>query len=662
MSLKSLFRRYATHLVALLAIVTLFGFSRLPTLSTGERESLAADFAFSEHRLPELSEYPAKLVREVHPSMTQVSGWISAAGASVALNDLDGDGLSNDVCQVEPRIDQVIVAPAPTTAARYEPFVLNPAPLGYDAQVTAPSGCLPGDFNEDGLMDLLVYYFGRTPILFLSDEDVASSGQPLNQDRYVARELLLDGELWNTTAATVADLDGDGHLDLIIGNYFQDSAEVLNPNGSGTEQMHHSFSRAYNGGKNRIFLWTEGTSGAEPTVRFTEVEGVLDDQMAHAWTLAIGAADLDGDQLPELYFANDLGPDRLLHNQSEPGHLHFTLLNGEKYLTTPNSKVLGRDSFKGMGIDFGDLNGDGLLDMYVSNIAAEYALQESHFVYVSTGETERMAEGVAPYVDHSEPLGMSRSDWGWETRFGDFNNDGVLEALQATGFVRGDVDRWPELQEIAMANDEVTSNPGVWPRVQPGDDLSGYEHNPFFVRSASGRYFDLAAEVGLDQPFVTRGMATADVDGDGDLDLAVANQWEPSYFYLNETPSSDAFLGLHLRLPVDAQNLTQMDIQPGHPTANERSRPAIGAAATVELPDGRRLVAQVDGGNGHSGARSPDLHFGLGDLSPDSPLPVTLQWRDGQGNVHKETVALSAGWHTVTLAGTTEGGNLQTRK
>ena len=55
-----------------------------------------------------------------------------------------------------------------------------------------------------------------------------------------------------------------------------------------------------------------------------------------------------------------------------------------------------------MGVDFGDLNRDGLLDIYVSNIADEFALEESHFVWLSTGEPELMAEGVAPYVDGSE--------------------------------------------------------------------------------------------------------------------------------------------------------------------------------------------------------------------------------------------------------------------
>jgi hypothetical protein len=364
--------------------------------------------------------------------------------------------------------------------------------------------------------------------------------------------------------------------------------------------------------------------------------------------LAVGAADLDGDQLPELYFVNDFGPDWLLHNRSTPGKLAFARLEGRKTLTTPNSKVLGRDSFKGMGVDFGDLNGDGLLDIFVSNIAAEYSLLESHFLWLSTGATARMRQGVAPYVDASERLGLARTGWAWEARLADFDNDGILEALQATGFVRGEIDRWPELQELAMGNDELLKNPRSWLRLKPGDDLSGSQQNAFFVRSASGTYFDIAPQLRLEpaeRPFVSRGIAVADVDGDGKLDMAVANQWEASVFHRNTSPTRHAFLGLHLRLPIDKRATTEA--YPGHPNAVP-SRPALGATATVVV-NGRRLTGQVDGGNGHSGKRSADLHFGLGTRPSVETVHVELRWRDVNGSVQRHTLKLRPGWHTVLL-------------
>lgn len=625
---------HAKRLVAIVLIVGLFWFTRLPALSATELTHLASRFSFTPLPLPELAGHLHKFVRSVHPSLERHSAWISAVGASVALNDLDGDGLSNDVCYVDTRTDQAIVAPVPGTPKRYEPFGLETS-LPYDASTMAPMGCLPGDLNEDGLMDILVYYWGRTPIAFLKTASEKTSNA-VSLSGYIQQEVVPGQELWYTNAATIADLDGDGHNDLIIGNYFQDNAQILNVNATGVESMQHSMTRAYNGGRNRILKWTKATTGDHPAVQFENVEAVFDELTAHGWTLAAGAADLDGDLLPELYFANDFGPDRLLHNRSQPGKLQFALLEGQKTLTTPNSKVLGHDSFKGMGVDFGDLNNDGLLDIYVSNIAAEYALEESHFLFVSTGDTQLMQKGIAPYVDRSEPLGLSRSGWGWETKFGDFDNDGSLEALQATGFAKGKVNRWPELHELAMGNDELLSNPGSWFRFQVGDDLSGHQHNPFFVRASNGRYYDVSKELGLGRPQVTRGIATADVDGDGDLDFAVANQWEASYFYRNESQQPGAFLGLHLLR--------------SHPQVRQSiGSPAIGSQATVHLLDERQLVAQVDGGNGHSGARSPDLHFGLDQISENTSLQVDLKWRDIEGQVRQESLHLSPGWHTVLL-------------
>jgi hypothetical protein len=273
---------------------------------------------------------------------------------------------------------------------------------------------------------------------------------------------------------------------------------------------------------------------------------------------------------------------------------------------------------------------------------------------------------------------LSRSGWGWEIKIADFNNDGTQEVLQATGFLRGEENRWPELQELATGNDQLISNPNVWPKFQPGDALSGTDHNPFFVRAMDGRFYDLATELGLDQEQVSRGIAVADVNGDGLLDYAIANQWAPSFFYLNTSAQQGAFLGIRLRLPVNKKSLEPTKVCSGEQGLNLPGRSAVGAVVTVAVPDGRRLVVQVDGGNGHSGKRSSDVHFGLGSVSraptlpveinwrdpsgrvqrqtiqrshgsPALKLPVQIKWRDASGQVQRQIIQLSPGWHTVIL-------------
>jgi len=404
-----------------------------------------------------------------------------------------------------------------------------------------------------------------------------------------------------------------------------------------------------NGGYKRLFLWRSAQSGQSPSVQYLEQKNVFREEVARGWTLAIGVADLDGDMLPEIYFGHDFGPDRLLHNRSTPGHLQFVELEGKRTFTTPKSCVLGHDSFKGMGCDFGDINGDGVFDIYVSNIATKFGLTESHFLWQSTGQIDQMKTGRAPYFQNSEKLGLSRSGWGWDCRLADLDNDGVLEAIQAVGFIKGKINRWPELQALGTSNDRIIHNPRFWPTFKPGADLSGHDINPFFVRSTDGRYYDVASEVGFSEPMVSKGIALADVDGDGRLDFVFANQWEPSFYFHNESPQPGAFLGLHLLLPLADAQPASMTERLGHPGPDTPGRPAFGATATVRLPDGHKLVAQIDGGSGHSGRRSPDIHLGLGTVAKGQRLPVELKWRDISGKLRVTTLLLEPGWHTVEL-------------
>jgi enediyne biosynthesis protein E4 len=641
------FRPHVVRLAALVLVLALYGAASLPQASAAEGAALAGRFAFIRSELPGVPELTTRSIRNVHPTLQHIAPWVSAVGAGVALADLDGDGLPNDLCHVDPRSNTVLVAPVPGTGTRYAAVRLDPGPALYEPARMAPMGCLPGDFNEDGRMDLLAYYWGRAPLLFLRRDPA------LSEAAFLIQEIVSGAPDWYTNAATLADLDGDGHLDLVIGNYYADESRILDAEATGTATLQDSMSRAFNGGGPRLLHWKRATGGAAPSATFEPIDAGLDELAKRGWVLATGAADLDGDQLPELYIANDFGPDRLLHNRSTPGTPRFAVVEGERTLTTPRSKALGQDSFKGMGIDFGDLNGDGLLDLYVSNIADEYALEESHLVFQGVGPREqlrqRLWQGRAPYVDVSEVLGLSRGGWAWDARLADFDNDGVLEALQATGFLRGQQNRWPELHELAMSNDQLVHDPRSWFTLRPGDDLSGHNRNPFYVRGSDGRYANIASQLEVGEPGVSRGIAIADVDGDGRLDYAVANQWAPSSFYYNRAPNPDAFLGLRLRLPIDAHNPADAAVL----ADAEMSRPAIGATATISLADGRRLVGQVDGGNGHSGKRSPELHFGLGDTT--EPVLVELAWRDPLGRPHRAMLHLAPGWHTILL-GSAVGG------
>ena len=288
-----------------------------------------------------------------------------------------------------------------------------------------------------------------------------------------------------------------------------------------------------------------------------------------------------------------------------------------------------------------------LADIYVSNIAANHALQESHFLWLAAGPPRPAGyeRGVAPFHDASEDLGLSRSSWSWDSRLADLRTATVTWRPPGGRLHAGNADRWPELQEIATANDRLLRHAGVWPPFRPGDGFSG---GPESLLCSCGRRSlpRHRGQLGLGEVQLTRAIATADVDGDGDLDIALANQWNDSRFYRNTATRRNAFLGLHLIHPQD--ETMAFAVRPGHPDAAVAGWPAIGAQAKIRRSDGQTRVAHVDGGNGHAGRRSPDLYFGLGGAG-SAQVSVELKWRSRAGAVHHDKFEIRPGWHTVIL-------------
>ncbi|WP_242894567.1 FG-GAP-like repeat-containing protein [Actinomadura litoris] len=645
-------RRSVPAALAVVLALALFFVARIPGSSGSELSTVAAPYKFTEMPLAMPPGYrQTQTIRQVNPAYYKIRSWISSVGAGVATADLTGHGRDDGICIVDPRTDDIVVTYAPTAPAadRFTPFALNPAPLPMDHRM-APMGCTPGDYNVDGRADLLVHFWGRTPILFLARSDAKALSptayQPVELVPGVSTTGRYTGPRWNTDALDVGSFDGTGHPDIFISNYFPDS-DVLDPKGQPNVVMPSSFSDAKNGGGTHVYRWTGGTSGARPSAAYEEQTDAVPYKQATGWTLAISSADLTGDGKPEVYVANDFGKDRIFYNVSTPGHIKFKNVTGKRSAITPKSFAIGHDSNKGMGVDFGDLQGKGRFDLAVSNITAAWGLEESNFVFLNKAGSEaemarEMADGHAPFEQRAQQLGLAWTGWCWDVKMGDFSNSGRMDVVQADGFIKGDIQRWPWLQEMAMNNDSVFSNPKLWPHVQPGDDLSGGEKLAFYAAKPDGKYSNVSEQLGLAVPIPTRGIAAADTRGTGALDLAVARQWGPPAFYANSSPKLGKALSLHLFRPVSGA-------KPGQGLSGAGT-PAYGATVQIWTADGRTQISRLDGGGGGTGKRSFEVRFGLG--SSQAPVKARVRWPDGTGSMRQQDLNLAPGAHSLLLTNT----------
>ena len=475
--------------------------------------------------------------------------WLSSVGAAAAAADYDSDGdidiyvtqsrygIANHLYQNNGDFTFTDVAAAANVAK------LN--------EVTGTSmDAVFGDYDNDGHPDLYLVKWGCN-YLFRNNGDgtfkdvTRSSGT---------------GDCGNANSAIFIDYDSDGLLDIYVGNYF-DYIDLWDL--KGTRFMHDSFEAARNGGTNVMYHNNgDGT--------FTDVAadlGINDP----GWTLDVGCADIDNDGDLDILSVNDFGPDKLFLNKGADG------------FEDVSEQAIGVDTRKGMNAEFGDYNNDGLIDIYVTNIMTMEYLKEGNMLH------ENMGDGS--FVDVAVETGCADGGWGWCGKFLDFDNDGDLDIYTVNGFVSaGKEEYWYDLASWATTIDGDPASATSWPEM--GDkSLSGYEASRLFRNDGFDGFVEIAAEAGVDNRCDGRGVAIADFDNDGDLDMFVANQNAKPALVRNDASKANNWIELKLE-------------------GTKSNRDAIGAR--IDLTTGELTqTREVDAGNGYASQSSRRVHFGL---------------------------------------------------
>jgi len=414
-------------------------------------------------------------------------------------------------------------------------------------------GAVWGDFDNDGREDVLVYRYGYLALFRNLD---GTHFKDVTEEAGLHRWVNSNGAIW-------IDYDRDGLLDLFVTGYFRSDVDLWHL--TTTHIMHNSFEFATNGGGNLLFH-NLGNGKFEDVTDKMGVRG-------SRWALASASADFNGDGWPDIYVANDYGPEELYLND-----------HGKRFVMSKAG--LESESKSGMSVALGDAFNRGRLDAFVTNISERgYLFQNNNLRLNQMLESQRfrnVAEGQ-----------IADAGWAWGAQFGDLNNDGNNELFVANGFISADRNKsyWYAMSKIAGANGRLFEDAATWPPF--GDaSLSGYERSRVYLNRGVAGWVDVAKEVGATDEYDGRAVAMADLTNRGAVDVVVANQNQPALLYRDYPDSSNHWIAFKL-------------------VGTRSNRSAIGAEVVLESGD---LVQRrvIDGGSGFASQNDRRLHFGLG--------------------------------------------------
>ncbi len=477
-----------------------------------------------------------------------------ATGTGVSAEDLDGDG---DIDIVFPNLRGELSVFWNDGSGRFDRTGVTDGRFRQ---------ALVADATGDGRRDLIMVTGVGPPVVLTQPDDAA--------DTEWASEVL-DRTAVVGYSGAVGDTSGDGSLDLVTSSYNAELTAARDP-------------RVLRGEDTGIIRYE-----LEPGL--VVANGAADDPgellTEQSQGLVTTIADLDNDGRQDIYVGNDLGtPDRVWIN-TESG---FELVS-----------PFTQSSLSTMGMDLGDVNNDGLMDLYTTDMAPlageDPALWEPINADIEAATTDeiqkprnvlQLGTGVAfdrgfgqGFDEQGRELGVHATGWSWSALLGDLDNDGLTDVFVVNGM-----------------NAVGLFDPPFGPEL--------VEPNQVFRNIAGG--FEPRTDWGLNDTAGGRGAALGDFDGDGDLDVVVNNLNAPSMLFDNQLCT-----GRSIIVEPTWEGVANLD--------------ALGALVTLSYGESTR-IQQMTSTRGYLSTSATQAHFGIGEWSGDAT--VTVRWPDGIETSH----------------------------
>jgi hypothetical protein len=462
------------------------------------------------------------------------------------------------------------------------------------------------DINNDGLPDIYVCVSG----LSTNHENLLFVNQGANKDGIpvFTEEAKKYGinDRGMSTQATFFDYDNDGDLDLYVANYpitnFKATPYVY-------KQMMRNVKWIDSG-----HLYRNNGDGSFTDV--TKESGLL----AYGLTLSATVSDFNQDGFKDIYISNDF---------TCPDYFYFN--NGDGTFSDKAGEVLGQTSFYGMGVDVADYNNDGLLDIMQIDMAPEdnkrakmnmssmlpddfdeMVKQGLHYQYrYSTLNLNRgILKNKLPFFTNAAWIaGVTSTDWSWAALFADFDLDGWKDLYITNGSRRdmNDADYFNKIGKSdyfskGLNKSEMLNNV----RNMPSKPLANY----IFRNNGDLTFTHYNKQWNISEASFSNGVAYADLDNDGDLDLIVNNIDQDAFIYKNN--ASEIKSGNYLKIKFDGPQKNKM---------------GIGSVVTI-WHNGKKQMSELTLTRGYLSSVEPILYFGVAnDLVIDS---LKVQWGDGK--------------------------------